>query len=325
MSSRKIKIKFSGFYQSFDENNNFIRDSISRFGDVELSDKPDYIFYSVFSNEYLMYPNAIRIFFTGENIAPNFQLCDYAIGFERLSFGDRYLRFPFYYGMYEYKRDLILAEKKNEMVDQKLFERDFCSFVYSNDDTDSMRIKLLECLSDYKKIDCGGKLKNNMPSGPVKDKLDFESKHKFSIACENSSHPGYVTEKLLQAFAAKTIPIYYGDPTVAEDFNQKAFISCHSYQSLEDIKKKVIELDNDETKYKSMLAEPVFNDNLFSDKMKKDFDSFIENIFKQEYDEAFRRNRVFWGKKMDDKYLKLYKIEVFLKKIKNIIKLRWKS
>lgn len=65
-----------------------------------MSENPDYVFYSVFSNEYLLYPNAVRVFFTGENIAPDFQMCDYAIGFERLLFGDRYIRFPFYYGMY---------------------------------------------------------------------------------------------------------------------------------------------------------------------------------------------------------------------------------
>ena len=110
METKTFKIKYLGFYSSFDEKNNFISDSIKRFGNIELSENPDYVFYSVFSNEYLLYPNAVRVFFTGENIAPDFQMCDYAIGFERLLFGDRYIRFPFYYGMYEYAKDLKLAE-----------------------------------------------------------------------------------------------------------------------------------------------------------------------------------------------------------------------
>ncbi|MFR8313282.1 MAG: hypothetical protein ACLVBP_13570 [Ruminococcus sp.] len=64
----------------------------------------------------MLYPNAVRVFFTGENIAPDFQMCDYAIGFERLLFGDRYIRFPFYYGMYEYAKDLKLAEEKIKIL-----------------------------------------------------------------------------------------------------------------------------------------------------------------------------------------------------------------
>ena len=77
METKTFKIKYLGFYSSFDEKNNFISDSIKWFGNIELSENPDYVFYSVFSNEYLLYPNAVRVFFTGENIAPDFQMCDY--------------------------------------------------------------------------------------------------------------------------------------------------------------------------------------------------------------------------------------------------------
>lgn len=73
--------------------------------------------------------------------------------------------------MYEYAKDLKLAEEKNKNITQKLFDREFCSFVYSNNDTDSMRINLLEKLSTYKRVDSGGKLKNNLLNGQVEDKL----------------------------------------------------------------------------------------------------------------------------------------------------------
>ena len=48
--------------------------------------------------------------------------------------------------------------------------------------------------------------------GPVASKLDFDRSHKFSIVCENTAHSGYTTEKLVEAFAAGCIPIYWGDP-----------------------------------------------------------------------------------------------------------------
>ena len=162
-------------------------------------------------------------------------------------------------------------------------------------------------------------------NGQVEDKLLFENNHKFSIACENSSHPGYVTEKILQAFAAKTIPIYYGDSTVCEDFNSKAFINCHEFDSLDHLLEKVKKLDSDKTEYLSMLEQPIYNDKMFSIKMKDNFDKFIENIFIQEKEKAFRRNRVFWGKKIDDKYIKLFKFEQLVKKGKKVLTLGKKN
>ncbi|MFR8313283.1 MAG: hypothetical protein ACLVBP_13575 [Ruminococcus sp.] len=48
METKTFKIKYLGFYSSFDEKNNFISDSIKRFGNIELSENPDYVFYSVF-------------------------------------------------------------------------------------------------------------------------------------------------------------------------------------------------------------------------------------------------------------------------------------
>ncbi len=42
----------------------------------------------------------------------------------------------------------------------------------------------------------------------------------FSFAIENSREPGYFTEKLIDCFATKTVPIYYGDPLIHEVFNK---------------------------------------------------------------------------------------------------------
>ena len=49
---------------------------------------------------------------------------------------------------------------------------------------------------------------NNI-GGAVSDKFAFQQKHKFSIAFENTSYCGYCTEKIVEAFVAGTIPIYW--------------------------------------------------------------------------------------------------------------------
>ena len=41
----------------------------------------------------LEYPG-VRIFLSGENVSPNFSISDYAMTFEKLSFGDRYVWLP---------------------------------------------------------------------------------------------------------------------------------------------------------------------------------------------------------------------------------------
>ncbi len=56
---------------------------------------------------------------------------------------------------------------------------------------------------------------------------------------ENSVQDGYVTEKIMEAFASGSIPIYYGAKEVLLDFNFEAFIFCESDDSLDDLAKCV--------------------------------------------------------------------------------------
>ena len=76
---------------------------------------------------------------------------------------------------------------------------------------------------------------------------------------ENSSYPGYVTEKLFHALTYNTIPIYWGSPTVEMDFNKKAFISRHEFQSDEEMLDFIVYLDNNEDAYNEMLRQPILN------------------------------------------------------------------
>ena len=82
---KTIKIKFTGFWKNFNANDNFILDILKKNYEVVLSETPEYLFYSVFNDDYIKY-DCVRIFVTGENICPDFQMCDYAIGFERMEF-----------------------------------------------------------------------------------------------------------------------------------------------------------------------------------------------------------------------------------------------
>lgn len=278
-----IRICFVDFFPGFNETDNDFIDILNKRYEVIIDKKnPDAIFYSCFGKKHIDY-NCIRIFFTGECVSPDFNVCDYAIGFDRLDFGDRYIRIPLY-RLFQYKKlyDSLFDRKNIAYVSN---DKDFCSFVCSNCFADDIRAKMYNVLSRYKKINSGGRYLNNI-GGPVLDKLEFQKKHKFAIAFENSSYDGYVTEKLVDAFAAGVVPIYFGDPNIHFEFNEKAFINGHRFDTLEAIVERVKELDNNDTLYLSVLnSNPI----LLDKRGNKDLELFLYAIFDQAEEKARRR------------------------------------
>lgn len=284
------------------------------FGEVQECDNPDFLFYSVFGNEHLNY-DCVRIFWTGENIQPDFNICDYAIGFSHITFEDRYKRIPLYYF---YVKDYALARKKHLVAEKELEKKTkFCNFVYSNKDASPEREQFLELLSEYKTVDSGGRYRNNI-GGPVQNKWEFQKEYKFSIAFENSSTSGYTTEKILQAFSAGTIPIYWGNPNVAMDFNEKAFINCHSYTNFDEVIEVVRKIDEDDALFRQYLLEPIGTEEQFPEYSFKEWKDFVIYICKQDPKAAMRRNNVFWGAKYQNRMKLLCKLEKTYKKIKKV-------
>ena len=277
---KKIKINFTDFWGNFDKENNDFSNILREKFDVEISDNPDYLFYSTFGREFLKY-DCVKIFYTGECIVPDFNLCDYAMAFEQMQFGDRYLRVPLY-EVFQYKT------KYQSILDgciPEVDKTDFCGFVVSNDIGMKERQQMFEMLSHYKKVDSGGRYMNNI-GGPVKDKLAFDRSHKFSLTFENCSHKGYTTEKIVEAFAAGAIPIYYGNPEIGNEFNTKSFVNIHDYASLEDAVKRIIEIDHNDELYKQMKGEPIITGARKDD---SELRSFLYDIFNQPIEFARRR------------------------------------
>lgn len=289
---KKIKVKAVDFYDNFDYRTNVIFNILKQHYELDFSDDPDYLIYSVFGQENLKY-DCIKIFYTGENLMPDFNLCDYAIGFDYLEYGDRYFRCPLYFSEhYSNVRNLMMTKHKN--VNKELLKRKFCSFVYSNTKASEIRDLLYYKISEYKPIESGGLHLNNI-GGRVNDKLKFESEHKFSIACENSQHPGYSTEKIVEAFAARTVPIYWGDPEIKKIFNPKSFICVSDFNDFDRLIYEIERIDNDDHLYLEMLKCPALNNPNYIIETFNNLEDFIINIIEQDKETAYRRNRKFWG------------------------------
>lgn len=54
----------------------------------------------------------------------------------------------------------------------------------------------------------------------------------FSIVPENSRHAGYYTEKLVDCFIAKTVPLYWGCTDLSNHFNTDGVIQFENYEDL---------------------------------------------------------------------------------------------
>jgi hypothetical protein len=92
----------------------------------------------------------------------------------------------------------------------------------------------------------------------------------FHIAIENCSIKNYFTEKIVDCFQTRTVPIYYGCRNIGEFFNDCGVIQCHS---LEDI----INACNQVTPeaYERML--PLLEDNYERSMIWTDHDEQIKN------------------------------------------------
>ncbi len=306
-SCHPIKVAFVDFWQRIDLDNFILVKALRQHHEIKICDmaEADYVIFSVFGEEHWFSPNrAVKIFYTGENCTPDFNACDYAFGFNHMSVGDRYMRLPNYYCTPRFLKSTLLMEKKHQLPEGFDLHRekpDFCSFVVSNGDANPIRQQFFELLSKYKRVDSGGRFMNNV-GGPVDDKTAFDARHRFAITFENSATSGYTTEKIVDAFAARCVPIYWGDPDIARVFNPKAFINVRDYDSLESVVRKVSEIDRDEEAYMAMLREPaLLNDLFLYDNVFSQVVAMTDRIVSSPVSEAYRYNRDFWGKKYIDR------------------------
>lgn len=257
----------------------------------------DFVFHSSSHYEVLKY-SGVRIFGTAEMVSPDFNITDYAIGFDRLQFGDRYLHMPLL-RMVRPSYEKIL-EPRPDATELLAGKEGFCAYVMSNTTNSAPeRTRIFDLLTSYKTVSSGGAWRNNT-GGRVDDKLAFQSKHKFVIAFENTSFPGYLTEKFSEAVASNAIPIYWGDPDIGEVFNTKAFVNCHDYDSLEEVVDRVKEIDQNDELYKEMISQPLFRGGVEPEAFsEKSYVEFLTNIFDQQPEHAYRRPRGRWGKKYE--------------------------
>lgn len=206
----------------------------------------------------------IKVWFSGENWGlPNFEQCDFALSGYYID-DPRHYRLPLYVLYYRdyintgvYKSYKDITNKKADIEQIMKTKTKFCNFIYSR--CVDPRNSFFNSLSKYKSIDSGGGCLNNL-GYKIPNKVQFIKDYKFTIAFENSSLwnnivPGYTTEKIFEPMIVNSIPIYWGNPLIHFDFNQKSFINYFQYNSFDKMIDKIIEIDTDDNLYYEYLNE----------------------------------------------------------------------
>mgnify|MGYP002624552368 CR=1 FL=1 len=275
------------------------------------NENPDYIFATdhIYHNlEYaktfmrLAQKASIRIYFSGESITPDLNIFDYAIAFDKkLSDMDRITSMPaniFWTNLITRTENELTSQEEAKSLLQE--RKRFCNFIYSNRGAHPNRDKLFHTISAYKHVDSLGRHLNNIGAlitykkgGISWSELSrmIKSKYKFSIASENARYEGYTSEKLLTSFEAHTVPIYWGNPYVAEEFNSEAFVNCMDYESFDEVVKRVKEIDEDDDLWAYMVSRQwqTNEQKKSSEQLLVRYLRFMENIFTQPVTLAKRR------------------------------------
>jgi len=284
---------------------------------VVTNDSPDIVFYAnhstntnaidFFTNENGKveeeFPNAIKIYLDSEYGDMGFYLNKgeqyYVIGRANPELKhERLLNMPFFlvstaWQLYDecklYDEPFKWMTEKKDVKKIINSKNKFATVIQTS--TNPYRREIFEKLNNYKKVvSCGGFETNDNECDRVSrrhsekddytNKILFQSESKFSLQIQSTCAPYFSQEKIIQGFASNTIPIFWGNPNILEDgYNPKAFINCHDYNSIDDIVNKVIEINSDNIKYRNMLSEPIFADNILPEYFYDDYIfNFINNI-----------------------------------------------
>ena len=142
----------------------------------------------------------------------------------------------------------------------------FCSFIVSNPKC-NLRNYLFQLINNYKKVDSMGGYANNM-GYQIKEPywsgkyFNILSNYKFMICCENTKMETYTTEKIVNPYLSRTIPIYWGSNNIKNIFNPDSmlFLEDETPESINKLIEQIIELDNNDEKYLEFINRPIFTE-----------------------------------------------------------------
>lgn len=203
-----------------------------------------------------------NIWWTGENVRPPLEIAfDHFVSFDQDTYDGRNTYFPLFYletlfptkGGFERTGASVflpsdLTKPRLQRPSQFTSRKFVCAFI---NNPEPIRMAALRELEKYGQVDVYGKHTGNV----APSKAIVAKDYKYMLCFENDFYPGYVTEKLLDAYLCGTVPLYWGNLGRENHINQKSFINLADFASLEEFSKHVAGLT--EEQYMKVFGEPL--------------------------------------------------------------------
>lgn len=259
MLMRPVRIAFSDFTANAMPERWQAFNLLAKGRPVELTDfdKADLLIYSDFGERHWGF-KGLKVYVTGENMLPDFDQCDLAFTPLEVPTDPRAVRLPYYAQVLPALGSLV--RPSGQPGGRQPRRGKFCSFVASNP-RGPERNTFFRKLHRRTRVDSAGR-HFNTTGQRLLDKQAFLLGYRMNLAFENSRSPGYITEKLVEPLLAGCIPIYWGAPDVASDFNPRCMINVDDFPDFDAAIDHILAVDADEAASQAILDEPAFQDNL---------------------------------------------------------------
>ena len=293
-NKNSIVVAFSDMWPGFNYNNNFIIDSLRHEAkslslditgiNYTTDSNPKLLIFGPYSHTWKTVPNTIpKIYFSAENWPKpdDPQIALYITSAREED--NTHIRIPTWMMYIDwYSNTTTLPEKCEDnpiripihfaITPHPITFKDraeFCGFVVSNP-VCSLRNESFKAINDYKKVNSGGALYNNIggqlslkyAGGGCGDisKYQFFSKQQFTISFENSQAPGYITEKVLHAKMAGCVPLYWGDIDTNTDFVNGSIVNLSMFNNPEQILEVIKKLELNPELCAKIASTPILNE-----------------------------------------------------------------
>jgi hypothetical protein len=281
---KELRVAFCEMWDQFQPKYNFFLLLLTWVGQqngirvIHDEGDPNLVFYGPYSNGgEARYPGVAKVFFTGENLPAKKNTDTFLnIGFNYETTQD-YLRLPLWVteiNWFGADVDKLVNPRPVSLKDAMSVpdldkKTKFCAFVATNPNNQN-RNAAFQILDKWRGVDSGGRLFCNLPGGPIPAglgggggdlaKVAFYKDYKFALTFENSSSPGYTTEKLFHAKVAGCVPIYWGDPFVDRDFESKGFINANQVSDAKGLIDLVSKVAEDPAAWRAMASVPALSE-----------------------------------------------------------------
>ncbi|RLN38513.1 hypothetical protein BBJ28_00008556 [Nothophytophthora sp. Chile5] len=169
----------------------------------------------------------------------------------------------------EHDPTALLMPQQGRSVHHPIPPRKFCAYMYARCDRQEREL-MFDLLNELEPVDALGRCSGGSKPPDSQPRttgsrsewynddavLRYES-YKFVIAFENSRASGYVTEKLVNAFLAGSVPIYFGNSTtVSQLFNPESFIDCGRFEDLRECAQYAVFVHSSPELYAQLRRQP---------------------------------------------------------------------